>query len=103
MKFNSVNIILFISFVALPVAGLMLHLKIHPNYGYLTWILLFDIVIVSLLYLFESTKFYGFAINSVLFLVGVVMHITYVPGGGISDIVLAIPDFCIGYALWRAE
>ena len=28
------------------------------------------------------------------------MHIMYVPGGGITDILLAIPDFSIGYVLW---
>ncbi|MBI3623022.1 hypothetical protein HY212_02995 [Candidatus Pacearchaeota archaeon] len=100
MKFNSLNIFLLIGLVVLPIAGLMLHLRIHADKTYLTWILLFDIVIISLLYLFDKTRFYGFVLNTVFFLVGVIMHLTYVPGGGLSDILLSIPDFSIGYALW---
>jgi hypothetical protein len=79
----------------------MLHLKIHPTYNYLTYLLLFDVIVISLLYLFEKTRFIGFILNTVFFIVGVIMHITYVPGGGISDILISIPDFSIGYALWR--
>lgn len=101
MKFNLENIFLLIALIALPVAGLMLHLKIHPDYGYLTYILLFDIIIISLFYLFDKTRFTGFVLNSVFFVVGVIMHISYVPGGGISDILLSIPDFSIGFVLWR--
>ena|SRR3989344_2522235 len=100
MKFNHTNIILLIGLIALPIAGLMLHLRLHADKTYLTWILLFDIIIISLLYLFNNTRFYGFILNSVFFIVGVIMHIMYVPGGGLSDILLSIPDFSIGYVLW---
>lgn len=100
MKFSHINIILLIGLIALPIAGLMLHLKLHADKTYLTWILLFDIIIITLLYLFNNTRFYGFVLNSVFFTVGVIMHIMYVPGGGLSDILLSIPDFSIGYVLW---
>ncbi|MBT4136184.1 hypothetical protein HOD75_01800 [archaeon] len=100
MKLNTTNIILLIAFIALPIAGLMLHLKLHPDLTFLTYILWFDIIAITLMYLFNKSIFYGFALNSVFFIVGVIMHIMYVPGGGISDILLAIPDFSIGYVLW---
>jgi len=92
--------ILMIGFVALPIAGLMLHLKLHPDYVWLTYILWFDIIAISLMYLSKKTIFYGFMLNTVFFIVGVIAHATVVPGGGISDILISIPDFSIGYALW---
>jgi len=101
IKLNSNNVLLLLGLIALPVAGLMLHLKLHSDLVFLTYILLFNIIIIPLLFLFNKTRFYGFALNSVSFVVGVIMHATYVPGGGLSDILLAIPDFAIGYVLWR--
>ncbi len=101
IKFDLQNILLLLAFIALPVAGLMLHLKLHPDLTYLTYILWFDIIIISILYLFDKTRFYGFVLNTVFFAVGVIMHIIYVPGGGITDILLSIPDFSIGFVLWR--
>ena len=101
MKFDLQNVFLLLALIALPIAGLMLHLKLHADLTYLTYILLFDIVIITLLYLFKKTIFYGFILNTVFFIVGVIMHIIYVPGGGISDILLSIPDFSIGFVLWR--
>jgi len=100
IKLNYINFILLIGFIALPIAGLMLHLKLHPDLTYLTWILWFDIAIITLLYLFNKSLIYGFILNTVFFVVGVVMHIMYVPGGGISDILLSIPDFSLGFILW---
>ncbi|MEK6945165.1 MAG: hypothetical protein AABW63_00020 [Nanoarchaeota archaeon] len=101
LKFNFQNTVLFGALLAAPIAGLMLHNRIHPTITYLPYILLFDIVIISGLYLFEKTRFSGFVLNSVFFLVGIIMHLTYVPGGGISDILLSIPDFTVGYTLWK--
>ena len=87
--------------MALPIAGLLLHLKLHPTYDFLTYTLLFDIIIITLLYLFKKTIFYAFILNSVLFITGVIMHFAYVGLGGISDILISIPDFVIGYTLWE--
>jgi len=100
LKLNLNNIFLFVGLIALPIAGLLLHLRLHPDLTFLTWILWFDIIVISLLYLWEKTRFYGFVLNSVFFIVGVIMHAMYVPGGGISDILISIPDFSIGFALW---
>jgi hypothetical protein len=101
IKFNANNILLLLGLIALPVAGLMLHLKLHSDLVFLTYVLLFNIIIIPLLFLFNKTRFYGFILNSVSFVAGVIMHAIYVPGGGISDILLAVPDFAIGYVLWR--
>ena len=101
IKFDSKNIVLLLGLIALPIAGLMLHLKLHPDYGFLTYVLLFDIIVITLLYLFKKTLFYAFDLNSVFFIIGVIMHIFYVPGVGISDILISISDFSIGYELWR--
>ncbi|MEK6906598.1 MAG: hypothetical protein AABW81_03180 [Nanoarchaeota archaeon] len=101
MKFNFINSIIFTALVALPLAGLMLHLKIHPSLTYLTYILWFDIVIISLLFLFDKTIFYGFVLNSVFFAVGVIAHLTIIGFSTIPDVLIAIPDFSLGYVLWK--
>ena len=100
IKFDLSNTFLFLGLLALPIAGLMLHNRLHSAITYLPYILYFDIIIISLLYLFDETRFIGFLLNSVFFAVGVVMHLTYVEGGGLSDILISIPDFAMGYALW---
>ena len=101
IKFNANNVLLLLGLIALPIAGLMLHLRLHPEYGFLTYILIFNIAIIPLLYLFEKTRIYAFLLNSVSFAVGAVMHGVYLGVGGISDILMGVPDFVIGYILWR--
>ena len=93
--------ILMAGLIALPIAGTMLHIKIHAKLTYLTYITLFDAVIISLLYLSRKTIFYGFMLNTTLFIVGVIAHFYSVGFKGTSDVLLSIPDFSIGYALWE--
>ncbi len=100
IKFNFINIILLLAFIALPIAGLMLHLKIHKDLTYLTYILLFDIIIITSFYLFNKTRFYGFVLNTVFFIVGIIAHLTVIGKSTIPDVLLAIPDFSIGCVLW---
>ena len=101
IKFNANNILLLLGLITLPVAGLMLHLRLHPEYVFLTYILLFNIIIIPLLYLFDKTRIYAFLLNSVSFAVGAIMHGIYLGVGGIGDMLMGIPDFAIGYVLWR--
>ena len=101
IKFNANNILLLLGLIALPVAGLMLHLRLHPDIVFLTYILIFNIAIIPLLYLFDKTRIYAFLLNSVSFAVGAIMHGIYLGTGGIGDILMGIPDFAIGYVLWR--
>jgi len=100
IKLNFINIILLLAFISLPVAGLMLHLKIHKDLSYLTYILLFDIIIITSFYLFNKTRFYGFVLNTVFFTTGIIAHLTIIGKSTIPDILLAIPDFSIGCVLW---
>ena len=76
----------------------MLHLRIHSeDYPWLIYITLFDTVIISLMYLSKKTIFSAFILNTVLFVVGVIAHLTV--AGGWGDVLMAIPDFSIGYVL----
>lgn len=97
---NNLSLALLLGLVALPVAATLLHIKLHPQYVFLTYIALFDAIAITLLYLFRKTIFLGFILNTVLFIAGIIAHLKYVPGGGLTDILLSIPDFSIGYALW---
>lgn len=98
-KFNFTNCVLFLAFIALPIAGLMLHLKIHPTLTYLTYILWFDIIIISFLYLFDKTIFYGFVLNTTFFIVGVIAHFQVLGINGLGDVLISISDFSLGYIL----
>ena len=93
--------LLIVGMLALGISGLMLHLKIHADITWLTWILLFDITIITLLYLSKKTIFYAFALNTVFFIVGVIAHFSVLGiKGGIGDVLIAVPDFVMGYILW---
>ncbi|MFH1359178.1 MAG: hypothetical protein ABIH37_04775 [archaeon] len=99
-KLDSMFWILLIALIALPLAGTLIHIKLHnETYPWLIYITLFDVIVISLMYLFRKTIFSGFILNTVLFVTGVIAHLTV--AGGWSDVLLAIPDFSIGYVLWR--
>ena len=92
--------ILIIALIALPLAATMLHIKLHSeDYPWLVYITAFDAVIITLMYLSKKTMFSAFILNTTLFVVGVIAHLTV--AGGWGDVLMAIPDFAIGYVLWR--
>jgi len=95
--------ILMIGFIALPLAATLLHIKLHnEDYPWLVYITAFDVIIISLMYFSRKTIFSGFVLNTTLFVVGIIAHISVLGlENSISDNLLAIPDFAIGYALWR--
>lgn len=49
--------ILIIALIALPIAGTMLHIKLHKELTWLSYITLFDAVIITLLY-FSKKQFF---------------------------------------------
>ena len=93
-------LILMIALIALPLAGTMLHIKLHnTDYPWLVYITAFDVIIISLMYLSRKYMFSAFILNTTLFIAGVIAHLTV--AGGWGDVLLAIPDFAIGYVLWE--
>jgi hypothetical protein len=119
---------LWVALVALAVGASMLHLRIHPPGEELTdlWPNLFsviDLVLVSALFLFRSTALLGLLLNSFLAFFGIIMmgdyslsatlagHLKIMPGQNffgwlllttIPDIMVAVADFFVGLALYRA-
>lgn len=98
-RFNLLFWILIAGLIALPLGSLLIHLKLHAQYTWLTYLVLFDIIVITALYFSKKTIFYAFILNSVFFIAGVIAHLTV--AGGWGDVLMAIPDFSIGYALWR--
>jgi len=99
-KFDLIFWVLMAGLIALPLAATMLHIKLHnEDYPWLIYVTLFDTIIISLMYFSRKTIFSAFILNTVFFVVGVIAHLTV--AGGWGDVLMAIPDFSIGYVLWR--
>ena len=98
IRFDLTFWILIAALIALPLGSLLVHMKLHSQYTWLTYFVLFDIIIISLMYFSKKTIFYAFILNTTFFITGVIAHLTV--AGGIGDVLMAIPDFAIGYALW---
>jgi hypothetical protein len=119
---------LWVALAALAVGASMLHFRIHPPGGNLTflWPNLFsviDLVLVSTLFLFRATALPGLLLNSFLAFFGIIMmadfsltatlvgHMKVMPGQNpfgwlllttFPDIMVALADFVVGLALYRA-
>lgn len=119
---------IWVALVALAVGACMLHFRIHPPGEELTdlWPNLFsviDLVLVSALFLFRSTALLGLLLNSFLAFFGIIMmgdlsltatltgHMKVMPGQNFfgwfllttfPDIMVALADFLVGLALYRA-
>jgi hypothetical protein len=119
---------LWVALVALAMGASMIHFRIHPPGEELTdlWPNLFsviDLVLVSTLFLFRSTALLGLLINSFLAFFGIIMmgdlslsatlagQMKVMPGQNFfgwfllttfPDIMVALADFFVGLALYRA-
>ena len=99
IKLNSLNLIVLAGLFALPISALLLHLRLHPNIAWVTYLVLFDIVVISLLFLFKKTVFLAFMLNSLFFIAGVMAHIIFV-SDAYTDILISIAGFSLGYVLF---
>ncbi len=119
--------ILWVVLVCLALGAAMLHGRIHPPSGGLTylWPNLFswlDLVLVSLLFLNRGTALLGLLLNSFLAYIGIIMMADYslsatlagqmkvMPGVSffgwllettLADIALLFADFLVGQALYK--
>ena len=101
-RFDFMFWILLIALIALPLAATFLHIRLHnEKYPWLVYITGFDMIVISLLYFSRRTIFYGFMLNTVFFIAGVIARFYALGFGGINDVLISIPDFAVGYALWR--
>lgn len=120
--------ILWVALVCLGLGAAMLHGRIHPPSGGLTylWPNLFswlDLVLVSLLFLSRGTALLGLILNSFLAYIGIIMMADYslsatlagqvkvLPGQDffgwlmqttLPDIGVLVADFLVGQALYKA-
>ena len=113
--------------VSLAVGATLLHYRVHPpkNLTFLwpTLLSLIDLVLVSALFRFRSTALLGLLLNSFLAFIGIIMmadfslsatlagQVKVMPGANffgwlllttLPDIVIALADFLVGLALYRA-
>jgi hypothetical protein len=121
------RLILWVALVCLALGAALLHARIHPPSGGLTylWPNLFswlDLVLVSLLFLSRGTALLGLLLNSFLAYIGIIMmadfslsatlagQVKVMPGVSFfgwllqttfPDIAVLFADFLVGQALYR--
>jgi hypothetical protein len=118
---------LWVALVSLAVGATLLHYRIHPpndvTYLWPSLFSLIDLVLVSALFRFRGTALFGLLLNSFLVFLGVIMMADYslaatlagqvkvMPGVNFfgwlllttfPDIMIALADFLVGLALYRA-
>ncbi len=96
---NKVQKALLIALFLLPVSAILLHLKVHPDITWLLPIAAFDAVVITALYLHKKTRIYGFWLNTLLGLTGIVAHLQFSLIGTMADNAIMLSDMLIGYAL----
>jgi hypothetical protein len=118
---------LWVALMALAVGATMLHFRIHPpkdlTYLWPNLFSVFDLILVSALFLFRSTALVGLLLNSFMAFLGIIMmadfslsatlagQVKVMPGQNFfgwlllttfPDIMVLLADFLIGLALYRA-
>jgi len=120
--------VLWVALVSLAAGATLLHFRIHPpgdapTYLWPNLFSLIDLVLVSALFRFRGTALLGLLLNSFLAFLGVIMMADYslaatlagqvkvMPGVNFfgwlllttfPDIMIALADFLVGLALYRA-
>ena len=96
---NKTQISLLIALFLLPISAVLLHLKVHPDITWLLPIAIFDAVVITALYLHDKTRIYGFWLNTLLGLTGIIFHLQFSVIGTLADNAIMLSDMLIGYAL----
>ncbi|MBU3904770.1 MAG: hypothetical protein KJ906_01310 [Nanoarchaeota archaeon] len=96
---NKTQISLVLALFLLPMSAVLLHLKVHPDITWLLPLALFDAFVITALYLSDKTRIYGFWLNTLIGLGGVIAHLQYSVVGTMADNAIMLSDIMIGYAL----
>ncbi len=95
-----IKIALLVALFMLPASATLIHGYVHPTITWIHYVTIFDAVVVTALFYFNKTRASGFWLNTVLALVGIIYHITFSPLQTLSDSMIIVADFAIGYALY---
>ena len=100
---DKIKAALLIALAMLPLAATLIHIGV-PYHNitwehWVTYLTLFDVIVVTALFVYEKTKIYGFWINTLLGLAGIVYHAQTSMVGTISDSMIIVADIMIGFAL----
>ena len=99
LKMDNVQKSLLIAMFLLPMSAVLLHMKVHSDITWLLPIVLFDAFVITALYLNDKTRIYGFWLNTLLGLTGVIFHLQLSVFGTAADNAILLSDMMIGYAL----
>lgn len=92
----------------MPAAATLLHQRLHPDLVFLTYITLFDAIIITGLFIKRSTIQTAFILNTILCGAGLYHLVMKLDAGiiasimyGLTDVMFVAVDFFIGLALYR--
>lgn len=92
----------------MPAAGTLLHQRLHPNLDFLTYITLFDAIIITALFVKKSTANTAFILNTILAGAGLYHLVIKLDAGivasimyGLTDVMFVAVDLFLGLALYR--
>ncbi len=97
---NKIHAALLAALVLLPLSSLIVHMHVHQDFP--MWAVGFtvvDIVVITALLAYSKTKTYGFWLNAVFCIVGMIYHAQYSLMGTLSDNLTLLADLLIGYAV----
>lgn len=105
---KTVKYALLAALFLMPVVATLLHQRLHPNLTFLTYITLFDAIIITALFIKKSTVNTAFVLNTILCGAALYHLVIYLERGilasimgGLTDVMFAAVDFFIGLALYR--
>lgn len=98
-RITSAKLLLMLALFLIPISGFPLHTKLHADIWWINYIVLFDAVIITGMFYFKKTRFWGFWLNSVVGVTGILMHFGVGIMGTLTELALSVGDLAIGFAL----
>ena len=97
---DKIKLALLIALVMLPLSAIMIHGHVHPDIEWVYWFALFDVIVITGLYLYPKTTVYGFWLNTIFGAAGIFYHATFSLMGTLSDSMIILADLAVGYVLY---
>jgi len=96
---NKLQVSLLIALIMLPLSATLIHLHVHGDIQWLMYLTIFDTVVITGLFIYSKTRIYGFWLNTLIGLSGIIYHAQFSFMGTLSDSMIILADVCIGFAL----
>lgn len=97
---DTIKVALLAALFLLPASAALIHSIVHPTVIWVLYVCVFDAIVVTALFYFDKTRPYGFWLNTGLAAAAIIYHATFSLIQTLSDNMIVVADFAIGYALY---